>query len=63
MSLVGEHSYRAGGKIWKMCRWSYPICSARYPSDQVLFGTTEGAVAGAEILEMPYQKEASKIEN
>jgi hypothetical protein len=46
-----------------MCRWSYPICSARYPSDQVLFGTTEGAVAGAEILEMPYQKEASKIEN
>jgi hypothetical protein len=55
MPLVGEHSCMAGGKIWRMCRRSCPIYSARYPFDQELFGSAEEAATDAEILDMPDQ--------
>jgi hypothetical protein len=55
MPLVGEHSCMAGGRTWNMCRWSYPIYSARYPYDQELFGSAGETAAGAEILDMPDQ--------
>jgi hypothetical protein len=55
MALVDDHSYMAGGKTWKKCRWNCPIYNARYPFVQELFGSAEEAVVGAEILDKPTQ--------
>jgi hypothetical protein len=55
MALEDGHSCMVGGKTWKMCKWSYPIYNAGYPSSQELFGFVEGATVGAEILDMPDQ--------
>jgi hypothetical protein len=60
---VDEHSYMAGDRTWTMCRWNYPICSASYPSDKLLFGFATGAAGAADILGRSDQIMADEIGN
>jgi hypothetical protein len=63
MLLVDEYSCTTDCRTWLMCRWSYPVCSASYPSDQLLFDSAGGVATAVEILERPCQIMAGEIGN